>query len=487
MQTLYMSSFKPLARMGIWMMVFMLILTVLFQNERMYFLDPNWLLYILTLTENVNIQENRFGSFITHLFPVLGIKLGLSLSGIQFLYNVSFFAFFTSGYYFIYKYCKQYFINIILIGYFTIFVGDVFFWPSNEVHQGIVWAMMGMALYFALRNKPSIPWGHLFFIFLFLFLGITSHLLVASPIIFIWLFLYFIPLLNKTILRRDIYFGLCILALVIFKFIISKNGNYDASKLSFIDELTINSIISALASNNAKDFYNLLWNWHLPVLLTLVFTLWALWKLRNLTQILILFLTILGSWIIINITYPDYMPRNMWFYMESEYQILGIILLLPIIYWVMVSGKMRTVFNIYIAVIISVCFIKISNAYSYFNQRYENLKLLITYCQDHQINKGILALSPAESQKYFIMDWGVPIESLTYSINHLGTPITIKVVPESNIDFLQNIDTSSSIFYNCFDTKWKPNIENKYFRLDPEGTYQIINKSTILQRLKPLQ
>lgn len=487
MQTLYMSSFKPLARMGNWMIVFMLILTVLFQNERMYFLDPNWMLYLLTLSENIYIQENRFGSFITHLFPVLGIKFGLSLSGIQFLYNVSFFAFFTSGYYFIYKYCKQYVFNLLLIGYFTIFVGDVFFWPSNEVHQGVVFALMGMALYFAQRNNPSIAWGHLFFIFLFLFLGITSHLLVAIPIIFIWLFLYIKPLLNKTILRQDIYLGLCILAIVIVKFIISKNGNYDASKLSFIDGLTINNITSSLISNNAKDFYGLLWNWHLPVLLTLIFTLWALWKLKNLPQLFILCFTILGTWIIINIIYPDHMPRNLWFYMESEYQIFGIILLLPITYCVMISGRMRTMFNIYIALVVLGCFVKISNGYSYFNQRYENLKMLITYCHDQKINKGILALSPLESQKYFIMDWGLPIESLTYSINHLGIPITIKVVPESNIDYLQNIDTSSNVFYNCFDTNMGPNIENKYFRLDPEGSYKIINKADIFNILKQLQ
>src|SRR5688572_1150130 len=74
-----------------------LILSLAFYEERTAFGDIAFHLFEIIRKDGFAIQNHRFGAILTEVFPVVGLKLGLSLSAIMKLYS--------SGYVLFYLLC----------------------------------------------------------------------------------------------------------------------------------------------------------------------------------------------------------------------------------------------------------------------------------------------------------------------------------------------------------------------------------------------
>ncbi len=482
------SALKLLAFWGGLVMIAMTFLTVIFQEDRMFFLDPDWMLYIMTVKESVVVQEMRYGSFITHLFPVLGMKSGASLSQIQFLYNISFFTFFTSVYAFLYIKFKQYDLCVLLLAYFTLFVGDVFFWPNNEVHQGVAWSFMALGYYyFSISRKRFSIWA-ITGIPIMLFLGISSHLLVAIPVLYIWLFKSLVVHKgNLSAFRKKDWIGTgCILLMVGVKYILSNLGGYDNLKLAPVRHIKIKTALNSFISPHANDFYALLLNWHFYVLLTVITGMLLLLRQKSKWYLSLYITTILGSWILLNLIYPYPMPRNLWFYMESEYQVLGIVLLSPLVYLYRGLQSGPQLLKYYALGLLLVVGVKIGIAYQYFHNRLNNLKAIVSYCEGNHVSKGVLVMPEQDRKDYFIMDWGIPVETLTLSLLKGTTPVSVKIISKNDMWMLQSVNGNTSKFLSCFSIDSIQGMNAKYFQLDTTTTYKQLPSKAILPLLKKL-
>lgn len=480
-------SWKKYALLSTILIIVMLMLSIIFWEERMYFLDPNWMTLQFLKKENIAIQESRYGSFITHLFPVIGIKLQLSVATILQLYNANFFIFFSTAAYLLYRW-KQYVLNVLLLVYFTFFVGDVFFWPSNEVHQGVTWAFLGLGLYFNLVEKQSkSPWLYAVAIIL-LALGIASHLLVLFAVLPIWIFSNFQKAGAKAALKtKHFYIGLAvILGILAFKMLITSSNGYDNSKLAPIRNITLPAAINAFTTPHALDFYKLLTEHFKFATAAFAVTVFLLIKRKEYWGLLVVLIGILTYWIVLNLVYPSGMNRSIWFYMESEYQVMSIMIFAPLLYLAKPRPIELSISKVLIILGIFACSVRMIDAQQLFSKRLENLDKVIAYTQAKDITKAILIMDEETSKQYFLMAWGLPVETLFRSTIKNNKAITVKPFASDTDWHIADTHDKKDRFLSCFSREDKDWLPQKYLSIDTVNTYQVIYLKDILPQLDPL-
>lgn len=480
-------SWKKYALLSTILIIVMLLCSIIFWEERMYFLDPNWMTFHFLKQENIAIQESRYGSFITQIFPVIGIKLKLSLATILQLYNASFFIFFSTAAYLLYRW-KQYVLNVLLLVYFTLFVGDVFFWPSNEVHQGVTWAFLGLGLYFRLVEKQSKSYWLYAIAIILLALGIVSHLLVMFAVLPIWILSNFQKEGAKSALKsKHLYIGLAVIfSLLAIKFLITSSNGYDNSKLDPIKHITLPAIIDAFITPHAHDFYRLLGIHFRGAAAAFVIGIILFIKRKNYWSLAVFLIGILGYWIVINLVYHSAMNRSLWFYMESEYQVMSIMLFAPLLYLAHSNELERYTIKALIFLGIISFSARMIDAQQLFSKRLENLDKVIAYTQENGITKGILIMDEETSKKYFLMAWGLPVETLFRSTIKHNKSITVKPLSSDTDCHIADVHGKKDIFLSSFTRENKDWLPQKYLAIDTVNTYQVIYLNDIMPQLEPL-
>jgi hypothetical protein len=127
----------------------------LFSMERVLFADASFILFRIINSDSLQIQEHRFGSFITQGVPLLAARLQLPLATIVVLYSTSFTLFYLVVVLLLLYRFKEQELAILMGLYFLLFVSDTWFWMNNEVHQGIAWMFLFFAITRWLGRKNS--------------------------------------------------------------------------------------------------------------------------------------------------------------------------------------------------------------------------------------------------------------------------------------------------------------------------------------------
>jgi hypothetical protein len=219
-----------------------------YYKERMLFIDAPHILFRIINDGELQITEHRYGSFITQMVPLIGMKLHLSLRAVTLLYSASFYLFFLSvALLLIYKF-KNYGLAILFGLYLTLFVSATYYWPNNEVHQGIAWLFLVIAINFSFAKKEGLlPLKLLLFASSF-FLAIWTHPLVMIVAVYLWCFYW----LDKSRwLFSQVQSWLCtgiLLALCYWKFYQGQHHGYDSCKIEVVthfDPGKIKAIFSA--------------------------------------------------------------------------------------------------------------------------------------------------------------------------------------------------------------------------------------------------
>lgn len=434
-------------------------------KERMLFVDPAWVVYNIINSKSFLFAEHRYGAFITQIFPLIGSYLGLSLKTILLFYSISFYLFYLSAALIIGSYFKQKWLSILLALYLTLFVSDVYYWPNNEVHQGITWMFLFLGFYLH-EGKRKTNFNFIIATLLAI-LAICSHLLVAIPFLFLWIYLHSNQEF-KTLLKNKcfLFFTILILVLIGIRYQLSDTGWYDPIKLQGVKEISFNGILQAFQSGQAKSFSNLLLTNYWIAMLVLGFSCGLLISSKKHLKLIALLLFTVGYFVLISITFPDAFDRSLRFYMESEWVALSIIISTPLAIWSMKNRKA----SVMILIIFGIRLGYIFNSYDYFHQRYKNLEAVTHTLQQSDINKAVILEDQKKSEELFIMDWGLPIESLLLSkMEEHDIQTTFKIVREP-ILIPQNTDS----FHAAFKLQSIESLNDKYFILDSTKNYEVI-------------
>lgn len=448
--------------------------SIIFYRERMFFVDPCWVTFKIINTKTFSIPEYRYGSFITQIYPLVGVYLGLSVKSLLILYSVSFYIFYLGTVLIAGMVWKQKWLGVLLALYFTLFVSDVYFWPNNEVHQGVTWMILFLSLYIHTLGRRIHPAVHVVLV-LFAFLAISSHLLVMLPLTLLWLYYHIEKHQGLRALLRDkrsMVYSLILVVFIVIRYLLSTQGWYDGAKLEGVKSISVKSLVASFSSGQSRSFLQLLaGNYWIALLLFLAGFLYLL-RARKYIQLLLVTGFVLAYYALICITYPDAFGRPVLFYMESEWMALSLILVIPFVIHIVPRISSQKVVLILFLVIFATRLGYIAQAYPYFLGRFNQLDRMTSSLQEEGTHNALFIMDKKTADSLFIMDWGLPIESMMLSkTKGYNIPTTFK-----GVDTAFKIRPVKDSFYSCFSVDAISSLDKRYFKLDTVQGYKVYKR-----------
>jgi len=164
------------------------VISIIFFKERVAFMDGAFQLFNLINTEEFSIHHYRLTNPLTQIFAWLGVKFGLPLKYVMIGYSFNFIIFHAFIFHLIVKWCKNDFLGLVQVGFFTLFVTQSFYFLPPEYYQG----MSILLLWTAILLQPSFhnSWWRLPLLSTLLILIIFDHALLSIFFLFIWTFLW---------------------------------------------------------------------------------------------------------------------------------------------------------------------------------------------------------------------------------------------------------------------------------------------------------
>ena len=471
------ASLKVAARATPLVILALLVMAVVFFRERMLYIDAPHMLFRIINDGHMHIEEHRYGSFISQLFPWLAIRLHLPLIGVMMAYSTGFYIFYmVVALLLVYKY-RNYGLAILLGLYFTVFVSDTYYWPNNEVHQGIAWLLLAFAVCLSegVRSRPF-PVQLLLFSGLF-FLAIWTHPLVMLAAIYLWFF--YIIGGNATVFTKQqtLLFSIILVVLSFAKFYQGMHHGYDSGKIETLTDFDLHRLKYIFTSPQFRFF--------IKGCATRYFLFTALF-LAGLVGMLAEKKYLLFAWTILFVagylfltcaTYWNFTLRS---FMESEYMPLVIICTAPFVYYVLPKVKPgAAVTGLGLVYALRLVFIVIAAAP--FSNRVVLLDRMNEKMKQKDLTKMVVTLPlPAGIDSALIATWGAPVEGIFLS--------ALKgQVPQRTFVFL-SVDEMKTFYTTSTDTLLEGrektaarNITSRYFAIDTLKPYQVITYDALMQ------
>lgn len=472
--------FRKLYHIGLLGYVCLFIMALVFYKERVIFIDMAFHLFCIIKDDSVAIQNNRFGSVVTQIFPLLGSRLGLSLNALAIVYSSSFAAYYALCYIICGTVLKQYKIALMLLLSSILFVADGFFWIQSELPQGLAFMMVFFAMLNSLKDKDRkalwlIP----------VLLGAVVTLVFFHPLLvvpFFFTVLYYYLLGGKLKERKWLVSGAVMLFIAVM--LIKKqwfSTAYDTKAVSSLD-------------NFAKYFPNY-WNlrrnteflelclhkyqW-IPISVIAIMSVLVYhkrwWKLVLFTA------TFFGMLLVIHVTH-DYDGVAL-HYLENLYLSLGIVLAVPIVADVLpalASSIKRTsvVYALLSIVLITGVFriLKTSEVYA------ERLDWLRAYMDKYE-GKKILAKATQQEVDTLLMTWGTAYELWLLSTIERGYTASMSISDQfDRVEWAWGKRKHFVTEYQVYEYKDLP---EQYFHFnDTTSVYYLIKDGELIDKEPP--
>ncbi len=467
---------RPVALVGPVLICILMIGAVIFYKERMLFIDAPHIFFRVVNDGVFRIEENRYGSFITQLFPLIGSKLHIPFKLLLVLYSMSFYLFYlTVALLLVFKY-RNYGLAIVFGLYLTLFVSDTFYWPNNEVHQGMGWLLLAFALnfYIATKNRPlyiAIPIFALSFS-----LAIWTHPLIMILVVFLWSF-FWIGNISWPYDRKMsiIYFALILLACG-YKYYQGMHRGYDGTKIGLVSNFDFKQLSSLLSSKQLKFFLtNIVTHYWL---FTALFAA-GLIGLLSAKRFLLFALTLVfafGYVMLVCIAFTDLSGNR--FYIESEYMPLSVICCIPFVYFVLPKQQMRPAV-VLMVIAFSVRLVYIFTAATPFTNRVAMLDSMINKMRDKNISKAIIPWPVAGLDSALIMNWGAPVESIMLSKLKGEVPQRTFIFLTPDLMFITR-NMGNDTLLGCWEKRPPSRINSYYFQPDRSGPYKEVTYSALM-------
>lgn len=461
----------------------LLLLSILWYKQRVLFIDPAWISFEIIQKGEMSIPEHRYGAFVSQMWLLGGAAIHLPTGLLLTLYSASFYSFYFTVALVLGRVLRQYALAILLALYHTLIVSDVFFWPNNEVHQGVGWMMLFLGLFFRYLKEGKAPlWAHVLML-IALFLAVFSHFIVIVPFSFLWVYW----LLNDrqywdTKQKRLLLvaYVLAVAATFLIKLNMGRTGWYDREKLLPVLHVQPRDVFASFANGGAKSMLALIITNYwiiIPIFLAGVFI-----QIR-LRKWLLLAWTIAytaGFFSLVCLTYFNAYGRELQFYMESEWMAWGIILATPLIVHGLPRMKARLALAT-LSLIFLVRLVYIYNAFLFFDARYRILDGLSTVLRNEGTHKAILLAERSETDRLILNTWGTPYETLLLSSIKGQKPCVTFYIQEPGYKIEQ---PSERVFIGPYSRDTVEHLNQYYFDVDGTQAYKVMQLKDLLQRVK---
>ncbi len=446
----------------------LLTLAIAYMKLRMLYMDASFMLINFVNAGYPMIQEHRYGSIITQMWPWLGAEMGISLTGLMHMYNASFNLFYlTVGALLVFKW-KEYGLAILLALYFTLMAGSTFYWTNNEIHQAMGWTFIWWGLYrYQLRVNRSIGLRYTTFGLSGIMAAMT-HPLIVPIMIFIWLFEILSDIKAQGKYREIIIFSLLLsLGIGLRVFFSFYAGWYDQDKISTVQSGLLTSPLALFK----KPLASALISKYLGSLIgATMFFLTSFFLLVHKRKYILL-AAYLGIILAYHLLFLAAFDNWVDFYSVSELIPLTIIYALPTIYYAPQLVDKRIISTALLA-IFALCILIIYQAAEPYKLRLEKTTTYLEQMRSSDMTKALIVEDETHADTY-IMTWALPSESLLTSLtSEDGIARTFKIIPAADTTaFLQ---TPANHFLDCFKEVPIDEMNLKYFPLDSTDNYRIL-------------
>lgn len=161
---------------------------VIFYQERATFMDGGFQLFELINSEDFGIYHYRLSNPVTQIFAWLAVKAGLPLKAVMLLYSLNFVVFFAFIYHLLVRWCKNDYLALTQVGFFTLLTSESFYFLTPEFYQGmsLLLLLFGLLLRYDLRKHKLLLPGLLLLLVPIIF----DHLLLSAFFLFLWSFFW---------------------------------------------------------------------------------------------------------------------------------------------------------------------------------------------------------------------------------------------------------------------------------------------------------
>lgn len=459
----------------------LLVCSIVFFKERMLFIDPAYVTFKILNSKSFAISEHRYGAFITQMFPWVCAHLNVPLKATLMLYSSSFYLFYISVFYAIGKCFNQKKLAILFAFYLSLLVTDVYFWPNNEVHQSVGWMFLFLGLYNYSNTKDweISLWLHLLLV-ISLFFSIISHILVVPPFAFLWMYLFLSNDKDRVKIKYFLIYSLLIAGFIGLRYYLSQSSDYDGFKLKGIQEISLESILSAFNNNQSISIKQLFYsNYWIFSLISLLGLLYGMYKKKYTKVLLTIACGIIYFTLVVLTHQEEITDSNLW-YFESQWMCLAIILSAPFVFELIGSLKKHQIVIALFVVIFSIKVIPLSKSLLKFNQRVHLLESLIDQSRLNGADKYYVIKSQ-NLESAFMLTWALPAESaLLSSLNGEHKSIIIKPVKAAHY-----VTPDTDIIHTTFGILSVDDVNNNYFSFSNDTYYKRLeNLESIMKSSK---
>lgn len=468
---------KKSAQVAVATLAVLLLGALFFWRERALFLDDAFIPAHIINTGKLGIQEQRYGSFITQLFPFVASKLHLSLKAILLLYSVSFNLFYLAVIALLTFRYKQYGLAILMALYYTIFVSDAFYWTNNEVHQGIAWMFFCLGVLFWKNERKVASWQYAATVILFGGLAIFTHPLVGIVLLYLIGFL----LLTKRYwpfakMETALIAGLFAL-LFAAKFFVSQSGDsYDAGKLHDITHTTLPLVLKTFTSGNARSLFSDCTGNYWWIFIIIAMGFGAMIRERKWLLVLFTVVSSVAYFVFLSLIYNDPYDFHIRFYMESEWMGLAILLGAPFVYYFLplLSEKKAALL---LAAIFATRLIYIGAASETFTKRVAYIGQLLHQMDQNKWTKVVLRKNQ-HTDDVLLLGWGLPLESMMLDqVNGHVPQHTVIMLSDEQIK--ERFTTDPNVFMSSFATAPAKQLNADYFIIDTVQHYRVVSEEQL--------
>ena len=453
----------------------LLAMAVLFFKERMLYIDSPHVLFRIMNDGHFHIEEHRYGSFISQMFPWVGVHLQMPLSGLMILYSTGFYLFYLAvALIIVYKF-KNYGLAVLLGLYFTLFVSSTYYWPNNEVHQGITWLLLAFAVNFS-EPVTRLP----LFVRLLLFAGLFffalwTHPLVMLAAVYLWFFYALQKGMPAAFRGQTLIFSVVLVVLAYVKFYQGMHHGYDSGKIETLTAFDTHRLRHIFSSPQFHFFIRGCVGQYL--LFSVIFVAGLLGLLLEKKYLLFTWtiLFVMGYVFLISVTYWDATSPS---YLESEYSPLVIICSAPFVYYVV--PKMRPRWSLAaFGMIYCIRVTCIVIAAAPFTNRLVIMGKMMENMRTKNLTKAIVTNS-SQTDEALITKWGAPVESLFLS--KLSGEM-----PQRTFIFLDSAEmktfntASKDTLLGTWEKRAAMNINGRYISMDTSVPYTVISYSKLME------
>ena len=474
------SELKLPSRIALIAMGVLLLAGIVFYKERSLFADAAYVLYSIINNHSLAIQEHRYGSFITQMVPLLGLKLHLPVKYLVIGYAVSFNLFYFLVTTLLVFRFRQYGLAILMALYYVELVTDSWFWISNEIQQAVAWMFLflGFMIYCGIKgtSKPLFYSGFIVLGFLTIF----THFIVIIPLFFLGVYLWLDKKYWPFSSVNSMVLGSILIAMIGLKYAFSVyNHSYDNYQLRELMHISLKDIFLSFSTPVVTVFLHRCLTIYWPVIIILILGFVSLIKKRDWKLVAWVSFSCLGYLGIMGLIYGSDSGLTQLFHIESEWQCLGIIACTPFVFSFLPGRKVRfSVFAIALVFLVRLCYI--GSSASMFTWRIHLQEKILAQMKRKGINKLVLYDDSPEIRNKIILDWGASYESLIASAMDMDSPQPIySFINRNDKAAIQALAPGN--FHTLFGAVSASSLNHEYFNTDTVRSAAVMSYEEFLK------